>query len=257
MPDPGAGTASEPGPEVAQAIRGSLDAVNQRIDAACASSGRDRAEVRLLLATKTVDPARVRVAIEAGATLVAENRVQEVRPKFEALADLEYERHFIGHLQSNKINALVPYVSCIQSLDRLSLAKKLQARLEREGETREVLLQVNTSGEDSKFGLAPEDLAGFAAEISRMDALRIRGLMTIGLFTDDVELARPSLRRLRELSDQVRELNLDGVAMDELSMGMSGDLEVAIDEGATIVRVGSAVFGSRPTPAAQAPEGAG
>jgi len=228
-----------------EAIRENLDAVNRRIDAACVAAGRDRKEVRLLLATKTVEPARIRVAIEAGADLVAENRVQEVRPKFEALADLEYERHFIGNLQSNKINALVPYVSCIQSLDRLSLAKKLQTRLEREGETREVLLQVNTSGEDSKFGLQPDALADFATEVSRMDALRIRGLMTIGLFTDDVELARPSLRRLRELSDQVRQLNLEAVTMDELSMGMSGDLEVAIEEGATIVRVGSAVFGNR------------
>ena len=247
MPEPGEISGHEVAAQVAEGIRANLTAVNRRIEDACVKVGRDRSDVRLLLATKTVDPARVRVAIEAGETLVAENRVQEVRPKFEALADLDYERHFIGHLQSNKINALVPYVSCIQSLDRLSLARKLQARLEREGETREVLLQVNTSGEDSKFGLSPEGLADFATEVSRMDALRIRGLMTIGLFTDDVELARPSLRRLRELGDQVRQLNLDGVRMDELSMGMSGDLEVAIEEGATIVRVGSAVFGSRAT----------
>lgn len=247
MPEPGGNGFSEPAPEVAKEIRTNLAAVNRRIEAACVQAGRDRSEVRLLLATKTVDPARVRVAIEAGETLVAENRVQEVRPKFEALTDLEYERHFIGHLQSNKINALVPYVSCIQSLDRLSLAKKLQARLERESETREVLLQVNTSGEDSKFGLDPEALADFATEVSRMNALRIRGLMTIGMFTEEVELARPSLRRLRELGDQLKQLNLDGVKMEELSMGMSGDLEVAIEEGATIVRVGSAVFGSRET----------
>jgi pyridoxal phosphate enzyme (YggS family) len=253
MPEPGREVGAGPSPEAAASIRAGLAQVEARIDAACAASGRPRSEVRLLLATKTVDPARVRVAIEAGATLVAENRVQEVRPKFEALADLEYERHFIGHLQSNKINALVPYVSCIQSLDRLSLAKKLQARLEREGETREVLLQVNTSGEQSKFGLEPESLVEFATEVSRMDSLHIRGLMTIGLFTEDVELARPSLRRLRELDDEVSQLNLDGVEMAELSMGMSGDLEVAIEEGATIVRVGSAVFGERP-PAGPGPQ---
>ena len=245
MSDPGDGNAPGPAPADAEAIRTRLAAVESRIETACVASGRDRAAVRLLLATKTVDPQRVRVAIEAGANLVAETRVQEVRLKYEALTDLNYERHFIGHLQSNKINALVPYVSCIQSLDRLSLARKLQAKLERESETREVLLQVNTSGEDSKFGLEPEALVDFATEVSRMDSLRIRGLMTIGLFTEDVELARPSLRRLRELGDQVRQLNLDGVVMDELSMGMSGDLEVAIEEGATIVRVGSAVFGGR------------
>jgi PLP dependent protein len=244
---PGSTAAPQPVPEpVAAEIRSNLASVNGRIESACASAGREPGEVRLLLATKTVEPARVRIAIEAGADLVAENRVQEVRPKFEALSDLDYERHFIGHLQSNKINALVPYVSCIQSLDRLSLARKLQKRLEREGETREVLLQVNTSREDSKFGLDPEALESFAEEVSRLDALRIRGLMTIGLFTDDLELARPGLRLLRELRDRVRERGLKGVGMEELSMGMSSDLEVAIEEGATIVRVGSAVFGSRP-----------
>jgi pyridoxal phosphate enzyme (YggS family) len=232
----------------AEDIRRNLAAVRRRIDDACLAAGRRPDEVRLLLATKTVPPERVRVAVEAGADLVAENRVQEVRPKFEALQDLEYERHFIGHLQSNKINALVPYVSCIESLDRLSLAKKLQARLEREGETRDVLLQVNTSGEQSKFGVDPNGLEDFAREVSRMDSLRVRGLMTIGLFTDDVEKARPSLRLLRELAERLRELNLDGVEMSELSMGMSGDLEVAVEEGSTIVRVGSAVFGNRPQP---------
>jgi len=243
-------------PAADETIRANIAAVRGRMAAACEAAGRSPDEVRLLLATKTVEPDRIRVAIEAGETLVAENRVQEVRPKHEALADLEYERHFIGHLQSNKINALVPYVSCIQSVDRPSLAKKLQKRLEREGERRDVLLQVNTSREDSKFGLAPEALEGFAREVARMDALRIRGLMTIGLFADDPELARPSLRLLRELRDRVRELNLDGVAMDELSMGMSGDLEVAIEEGSTIVRVGTAIFGSRGTPdSAYWPEG--
>lgn len=229
-------------------IKENLDAVWRRIDAACERAGRPSDDVRLLLATKTVDPDRIRLAIKAGATLVAENRVQEVRPKFEALEDLEYERHFIGNLQSNKINALVPYVSCIQSVDRWSLAKKLQSRLDREGEQREVLLQVNTSGEESKFGLAPEEAADFARRVADLDALRIRGLMTIGLFAADPEDARPSLRRLREVRDEIRELGLDGVSMDELSMGMSGDMEVAIEEGATIVRVGTAVFGRRDTP---------
>ena len=123
------GPAHDVSPEDAGAIRTNLAAVTARIEAACEQAGRPRSEVRLLLATKTVGPGRVRVAIEAGADLVAENRVQEVRPKFEALADLDYERHFIGHLQSNKINALVPYVSCIQSLDRLSLARKLHKLL--------------------------------------------------------------------------------------------------------------------------------
>lgn len=229
-------------------IRANISAVRDRIAAACEAAGRSPDSVRLLLATKTQPPGPVRVAIEAGETLVAENRVQEVRPKFEALEDLTYERHFIGNLQSNKINALVPYVSCIQTLDRMSLALKLQRKLESEGRQMEVMLQANTSGETSKSGVSPDELPEFAKEVSRLDALKVRGLMTIGLFTDDLELARPSLSRLRELRDQVRELNLNGIEMDELSMGMSGDLEVAVEEGSTIVRVGSAIFGARPAP---------
>lgn len=234
--------------EEAELIRTRLAGVEQRIADAALAAGREPGEVRLLLATKTVGPERIRVAIEAGADLVGENRVQEVRPKYEALDDLEYERHFIGHLQSNKVNALVPYVSCIESLDRLSLADRLQKRLEREGETMEVLIQVNTSGEESKFGIEPDDAVGFVREVAQRDALRVRGLMTIGLFTEDPDVARPSLAALRETADRVREEGIDGVEMAELSMGMSGDLEVAIAEGATIVRVGSAVFGERPTP---------
>ncbi|MFA9400041.1 MAG: YggS family pyridoxal phosphate-dependent enzyme [Acidobacteriota bacterium] len=250
-PEPGGRSeADQPGggdPAAADRIRANLGRVKGRMTAACEAAGRDPEEVRLLLATKTVEPERIRVAIEAGETLVAENRVQEVRPKFEALSDLDYQRHFIGHLQSNKINALIPYISCLQSLDRISLANKLQKRLEREDEQLDVLLQVNTSREQSKFGLDPAELEAFATDVSRLDRLRVRGLMTIGLFTDDPDLARPSLRQLRELSDRVRELNLEGVEMNELSMGMSGDLEVAIEEGATIVRVGTAIFGDRET----------
>lgn len=234
--------------EEAELIRTRLAGVEQRIADAALAAGREPGEVRLLLATKTVGPERIRVAIEAGADLVGENRVQEVRPKYEALDDLEYERHFIGHLQSNKVNALVPYVTCIESLDRLSLADRLQKRLEREGETMEVLIQVNTSGEGSKFGIEPDDAVGFVREVAQRDALRVRGLMTIGLFTEDPDVARPSLAALRETADRVREKGIDGVEMAELSMGMSGDLEVAIAEGATIVRVGSAVFGERPAP---------
>ena len=173
------------------------------------------------------------------------NRVQEVRPKFEALEDLRYERHFIGHLQSNKINALVPYISCLETLDRLSLARKLQNRLAGEGETLEVLVQVNTSGEPTKAGLDPDEVEPFIRTIAGLDALKVRGLMTIGLNAEP-EVARPSLASLREIAGRIREENIEGVAMEELSMGMTGDLEVAIEEGSTIVRVGSAIFGSRP-----------
>ena len=232
-------------PADAELIRSNVARVRERMAAACERAGREPDSVRLLLATKTVEPARIRVAIEAGETLVAENRVQEVRPKFEALEDLRYERHFIGHLQSNKINALVPYISCLETLDRLSLARKLENRLAREGETLEVLVQVNTSGEPTKAGLDPDEVEPFIRTIAGLDALKVRGLMTIGLNAEP-EVARPSLASLREIAGRIREENIEGVAMEELSMGMTGDLEVAIEEGSTIVRVGSAIFGSRP-----------
>lgn len=232
----------------AERIRVNLGSIRMRMAAACEAAGRSPGTVRLLLATKTVNPTRIRVAIEAGERLVAENRVQEVESKSEALADLEYERHFIGHLQSNKIGALLPHVSCLHSLDRISLAEKLQRKLERADRTLDVLLQVNTSRENSKFGLDPTEIDAFTARVSRLDRLRVKGLMTIGLFTDDPEIARPSLRLLRELRDRLRGLNIDRVEMEELSMGMSGDFETAISEGATIVRVGSAIFGVRNTP---------
>ena len=152
----------------ADQIRSNIAKVRSRMADACERSGRDPGSVRLLLATKTVEPERIRIAIEAGETLVAENRVQEVRPKFEVLSDLNYERHFIGHLQSNKVNALVPYVSCLQTLDRLSLARKLQNRLEREGEQLEVLIQVNTSGEETKAGLDPDEVEPFIRTIRNL-----------------------------------------------------------------------------------------
>jgi pyridoxal phosphate enzyme (YggS family) len=228
----------------ADRIRENIRRVRERMVTACERSGRDPESVRLLMATKTVDPDRIRVAIESGETLVAENRVQEVRPKFEALEDLEYERHFIGHLQSNKVNAIVPYISCLETLDRLSLARKLANRLEREGQTLEVLIQVNTSGEETKAGLDPDEVEPFIRTVAGLEVLKIRGLMTIGLNAEP-EVARPSLASLRQIADRVREQNIDGVEMNELSMGMTGDLEVAIEEGSTIVRVGSAIFGSR------------
>lgn len=232
----------------AEHIRRNLEAVNARIEAACRRCGRPREDVRLLLATKTVPPARIRLAIEAGCTLVGENKVQEFQQKHAALVDVAVERHFIGHLQSNKINDVLKYVTCIQSLDRLDHAEKLDARLQREGRRLDVLVQVNTSDEASKFGLAPEAVTGFVRDLARFECLNIRGLMTIGLLFTEGERARDCLRLLRGLFERLKSEAIDGVAMDVLSMGMSLDFEQAIEEGSTLVRVGTAVFGKRPTP---------
>lgn len=230
---------------IAAAIQVTLD----RIYAACAANGRRPEEVKLLLATKTVSAEHILSALKAGQTLIGENKVQEIKQKHDALATMPHELHFIGHLQTNKIKDIVKYnVACLQSLDRLDLAEKLHARLVEENKTMEVLIQVNTSGEASKFGIAPEFAIDLVRKVAALKSLRIKGLMTIGLFSAETEKVRACFRLLKSIQEQVLALGLPDVDMKELSMGMSGDLETAIAEGATIVRVGTAIFGQRPYP---------
>lgn len=233
----------------ASLIRDNLRLVHQRITAACVRSSRSASEVRLLLATKTVPAERIRLALEAGENLIGENKVQELKKKDQVLAGQTVERHFIGHLQSNKIAEVLKYATCIQSVDRLSVAEALQHRMARDGRSLDIMVQVNTSFEDSKFGRHPSDAVAFVEALRQYPLLRIRGLMTIGLFDADPEKVRPSFRLLRQLREQIIEKSLlSPVEFSELSMGMSGDLETAIEEGATIVRVGTAVFGRRQYP---------
>lgn len=230
-------------------IRININTITQRIAKACALSGRDQSEVKLLLATKTVPAERIKMALAAGQTLIAENKVQELKEKYEALNEIPHTNHFIGHLQTNKIKDLLKYkVSCIQSLDRLDLAEKLHQRLQLENKTMEVLIQVNTSFEESKFGVSPEKAIALTQQVSQLSTLKIKGLMTIGLLSAEVEKVRKCFRLLKDIQQQIMALQIPNVDMQELSMGMSGDLEVAIAEGATIVRVGTAIFGTRPTP---------
>ena len=228
-----------------ETILHNLNAVRQRIALACEQSGRNPEEVRLLLATKTVPAEYIRIAIEAGEYLIGENKVQEFRDKHEALSDLSMERHFIGHLQHNKVKDVLKYVSCIQSLDRLSIAQELDKRLQQEGRSLDVFIQVNTSYEDSKFGLQPAEVAGFVKQLRTLDTLQIKGLMTIGLLDVEKEKMRPSLALLRETRTQLITTGVENSNGFKLSMGMSQDLEMAIAEGADIVRVGTAIFGNR------------
>lgn len=230
-------------------IRHNLETIEGRITAACQRAGRQRSDVRLLLATKTVVPENIKIAFDAGYYLMGENKVQEIKEKFELLKDVPHETHFIGHLQSNKIKDILRYnVSCIQSVDRISLAEKLQKRLEFENKTINVLVQVNTSNEESKFGIAPEKAAELVRSVAAFSNIKIKGLMTIGLFDPDAEKTRPCFRLLKAISEEIKAMNIPGIQMEELSMGMSGDLETAIEEGATIVRVGTSVFGKRMHP---------
>lgn len=226
-----------------------LETIQSRINSACEKSKRNPNEVKLLLATKTVSPSRIKIALEAGYTLIAENRVQELKEKYQDLKNIPHTNHFIGHLQTNKVKDILRYdVTCVQSLDRYELAEKLHQRLLSEGKTIDVLIQVNTSNEESKFGVHPDGVFDLIKKVSQFKSLKIKGLMTIGLFSDDVPKVRNCFRLLKKIQQEVSNLQLPNVEMNELSMGMSGDLEIAIEEGATIVRVGTDIFGKRNYP---------
>lgn len=230
-------------------ILNNLNVILDRIEKACLKSNRNPDEVKLLLATKTVSPEKIKVVLQANQTLIAENKVQELKEKFDDLKDIPHTNHFIGHLQTNKIKDVLKYdVSCIQSVDRLDLAEKLQQRLTFENKTIEVLIQVNTSNEESKFGIRPENTIELVRQIAQLDRLKIKGLMTIGLFSSETEKVRKCFQILKSIQQEIIKQNIPNVEMNQLSMGMSGDLETAIEEGATIVRVGTAIFGQRMYP---------
>ena len=222
-----------------------LKTIHARIKNACEKAARAENEVKLLLATKTVPAEKIRFAINAGETLIGENHVQEYAEKYEALKDLDCERHFIGHLQTNKIKDVLKYVSCIQSVDSINLAEKLDYRLQQEGKSINIYVQVNTSFEESKFGVEPDNAFNLIKRINQLDSLKIKGLMTIGLLSEDETMVKKSYRLLREIRDRAIAEALLPADCKELSMGMSHDLDWAIAEGATMVRVGTAIFGKR------------
>jgi len=235
-------------------LRPRLGRVQQRIVGACERTGRSPADVTLLLATKTVPADRLTYAVRAGATLFGENRVQELRGKVAALQQADPVAaeaaawHFIGHLQTNKIKHALPLVSCIQSVDRPRLIDRLEQRLARDDRSLDVYLQVNTSGEASKYGVSPAAAPELVQRIQQAPHLQLRGLMTLGRLGATPEAARPGFAALRRLRDELIDAGELDAHRDGLSMGMSSDFEVAVEEGATLVRVGSAVFGPRDTP---------
>ncbi|WP_260961922.1 YggS family pyridoxal phosphate-dependent enzyme [Pseudomonas citri] len=230
-------------------FRRNLAAVQQRIASACLRAGRDPASVRLLPVSKTFDEAHLRMAYAAGCRLLGENKVQEAQRKWEAMADLtDLQWSVIGHLQTNKVKQVARFASEFQALDSLRVAEALDRRLHIEGRQLDVFVQVNTSGEVSKYGLAPDDVGGFLRALPAFSALRVQGLMTLALFSADVSRVRPCFVRLRELRERLRQDAPPGIGLEELSMGMSGDFEIAIEEGATVVRVGQAIFGARAMP---------
>lgn len=227
-------------------IRENLAVVHGRIAAACAASGRDPREVRLLPVSKTKPAEAVLEAFEAGCRRFGENKVQEAQAKHEALADVAgLEWAIIGHLQTNKAKYVADFAVEFQALDSLKVAQELDKRLQQQGRQLDVLVQVNSSGEPSKFGLAPAEVVGFARQLGVFDSLRVKGLMTLALPSDDQQAVADCFVRMRRVQQQLRDEGVLGAGWDELSMGMSGDFELAIAHGATCVRLGAAIFGGR------------
>ncbi|MDR8394481.1 YggS family pyridoxal phosphate-dependent enzyme [Aliifodinibius sp. S!AR15-10] len=235
---------------MANLIQHNIQQVQERIAHACRRVGRSPEDVQIVLATKTVEAGRILKATRLGYPIIGENRVQEAEEKIEQLDEYaaELQWHFIGHLQSNKVNKVVRFASMIQSIDRMKIVQKLNRRLKKVDKTMDVLIQVNTSGEDSKYGIHPSRALAFVEKASEYKRLNIKGLMTIGLFSDDWPKVRAGFRQLREIRYAIAAEQLEGVQMEHLSMGMTNDFELAIEEGATMIRLGRAIFGERSTP---------
>jgi PLP dependent protein len=228
-------------------IAANLVRVRDRIDKAAARAGRVGEEIALMAVSKTVAAERIREAYGAGIRLFGENRVQEFAGKAEAVRELDAEWHMIGHLQSNKAAQAAELFAGVDSLDSLKLAEKLNSSAEKLGKKLPVLIEINIGGETGKTGVAAEseELRRILAAASRLEYLEIRGLMTVPPFTEDPEAARPFFRNMRALRDEIAARRLPGIGMQTLSLGMSHDFEIAIEEGSTCVRLGTAIFGER------------
>ncbi len=229
-------------------IAGNLNAVRERIAAAAHRVARSPDDIALMAVTKTFGPDAIRAAYNAGQRLFGENRVQEFAEKAPSLRDLSGAGfHMIGHLQTNKAGKAVEIFSAVDSVDSLRLAEKLNTSAAGASKRIPVLIELNLGGEESKSGLNPVslDFGALLESAARLDHLEFRGLMTVPPFTADPEGSRPFFRRLREIRDRIAARNLPNIRLDTLSMGMSHDFEVAIEEGATCVRLGSAIFGER------------
>lgn len=219
--------------------------IKNKIDKACELSNRNKEEVTLIAVSKTVDVDAIKEAINSGATDFGENKPQELARKFETIGD-DVNWHLIGSLQTNKVKYIIDKVYMIHSIDRLSLCDEIQKRAEKIGKTINCLIQVNISKEESKHGILEEDAIDFVKTIAKnYPNIRIKGLMTMAPNTDDKDLVRSVFKGLKDLAIKIDKENIENISMDELSMGMSNDFEIAVEEGATFVRVGTSIFGQR------------
>lgn len=225
-------------------IRENIEVIREKIARAAERSGRDPKDVLLLAVTKTIDNGRIREAVDAGLTELGENKVQEIMDKYDTL-ERDVKWHMIGHLQTNKVKYIIDKVTLIHSVDSLKLAQEINKKAAKAGRVMDILVEINVADEESKFGITCDMAEDIIRNLSTMENIRVRGLMTVAPFVDDGEQNRPVFRRLKQLLVDINAKKLDNVNMDILSMGMTGDYEVAVEEGATIVRVGTGIFGPR------------
>lgn len=223
----------------------SITQLNERIDQACKRSGRSRDELTVVAVTKTVAPEVMQAAINAGIGHIGENRIQEAQEKL-PLIQSDVTKHLIGNVQSNKARFVPQLFDWVHSVYRLKIARALGRHAESQGKVVQALIQVDQVGDEGKHGARPEEVAQLAQGMSEINGIKVRGLMTMAPFTDDEGRIRETFRAVRHLAQTIDQMNIPGISMDQLSMGMSGDFHIAIEEGATMIRVGSVLFGSRP-----------
>lgn len=225
-----------------ETIKNNLETINKKIKKAALRVNRNFREIKLVAVTKTATIEQIKEAISTGVKIIGENKVQEAKEKYQILtADIEW--HLVGHLQTNKVKYAIEIFDFIHSVDSIKLAKEIDKRSLQFGKITNVLVEVNISGEETKYGIKPEQVEPFLKEISEFSRIRVRGLMTIAPIVEDKEEVRPYFRKLRELSKEIKSKNIKNVKMDHLSMGMTDDFEVAIEEGANMVRIGRGIFG--------------
>lgn len=227
-----------------QNIRENVAVVEAKIAAAAKRAGRNPEDILLLAVSKTKPVEVIQEAVACGLTALGENKVQEIMDKYEPMGD-GVHWHFIGHLQTNKVKYIIDKVDMIHSVESLRLAQEINKRAAAADLVMDILVEINIAGEESKFGLQPVDVESFLRELAKFDNIRVRGLMTVAPFVNNPEENRAYFRKMRELLVDMNAKKIDNIAMDVLSMGMTGDYEVAIEEGATIVRVGTGIFGER------------
>ncbi len=226
------------------AIEENVKDIRSRIEKAAFRSGRGSEEIKLVVVTKTVEAERINQAIRNGIEIIGENRIQEAEAKFKDITE-PVEKHLVGHLQTNKAKKAVELFDFIQSVDSVRIAEEISKRTLEKGKVMNVLVEVNTSGEETKFGIEPKQAFSLIETISRLEGIKIKGLMTIGLFSDNPEDTRPCFKKLKSLFEEIKSANILNIEMRYLSMGMTSDFEVAIEEGSNMVRVGTGIFGPR------------